>query len=332
VSAREALRPAGNPVAPFLARQGAMILDGGLATSLEELGCDLNDPLWSAKILLEAPDLISRVHRSFLEAGADCIATATYQATFEGLARRGLHADAAEGVLRCAVRLAVVARDDFWAERGPTDDRPLRPLVAASIGPYGAYLADGSEYTGDYGLDEDQLRRFHARRWRVLAESDADVLACETIPSAPETRVLLSLLEDTPNRWAWLSFSCSDAGHISDGTPIADVVRLCDAAPRVAAVGVNCIAPALVSPLLDRIRAASSKPLVVYPNSGERYDAETKRWAEGTADEDWTTASLEWREKGARVIGGCCRTRVAHVARLREIHAPRSTGARAGGP
>jgi homocysteine S-methyltransferase len=307
-----------NPLSPFLNRGGVMVLDGGLATSLQALGCDLNDPLWSARILLDAPDRITQVYATFLEAGADCIATATYQATFEGFARRGLDDRDSEEVLRLAVRMAVDARDAFWASPEGRSGR-LRPLVAASVGPYGAYLADGSEYTGDYGLTQSELIAFHARRWQVLTDSDADIMACETIPSEPETRALLSLLDDTASRWAWMSFSCRDGERISDGTPIEAVAALCDRASQVAGVGVNCIRPALVAPLIDRIRAATSKPIVVYPNSGERYDASTKRWEEGSGADDWTALSPDWVARGARVVGGCCRTTPAQVARLRTL-------------
>jgi len=305
-----------SPITPFLRRQGVMMLDGGLATTLEALGCDLNDELWSARILLEAPETIRRVHRDFLAAGADCISTSTYQATLPGFRRRGLSdAEGAER-LRDSVRLAVEVRDEFWSDRTHRADR-LRPLVAASVGPYGAYLADGSEYAGDYGIAEEELYAFHRTRWEVLAEGEADLLACETIPSSREAGVLLELLRETPDRWAWLSFSCRDEACLSDGSRLTDVARACDAEPRVAAVGINCTAPELIPALIGEVRRGTEKPILVYPNSGERYDAARKRWAPGPRPVDWEEAAAEWVHLGAAAVGGCCRVGPEEIARMR---------------
>jgi homocysteine S-methyltransferase len=211
-----------NPLFPFLEQQKAMILDGGLATTLEERGFDLDDDLWSARVLLEDPEAISEVHGDFLAAGADVIITATYQATISGLARRGLDFNQAREQLELAVRLAVTARDNFWSAPAKHLNR-LRPLVAASVGPYGAYLADGSEYAGSYGLAAAELLEFHRDRWNILAAGPADLLACETLPCLEEAAVLLELLQATPDRWAWFSFSCRNGSELSDGTPFARV-------------------------------------------------------------------------------------------------------------
>jgi homocysteine S-methyltransferase len=305
-----------DPFAAFLRRQGVVVLDGGLATALEAHGQDLDDPLWSARVLLDAPEAVRAVHRDYLEAGADCIATVTYQATFEGFSTRGLSDAEAEAAFREAVRIAVEARDAFWSVASNRAGR-LEPLVAASVGPYGAFLADGSEYTGDYDLDEDGLVAFHRRRWRLLASSEADLMACETIPSAAEARALLRLFAETPDRWGWISFQCRDGAHLADGSPLEDAVRLCDAEERVSAVGVNCVPPGRVAPLLERAGAVTTKPLVAYPNSGEVYDVGTKRWGPGTAEEDVVTGAPGWRRRGASVLGGCCRTGPQTIARLR---------------
>lgn len=307
-----------NPFRPFLDAQGVTILDGGLATTLESRGQDLNDPLWSARVLLDAPEEVAGVHRAYLEAGADCIATVTYQATYEGFATRGLDDVEADRVFRTAVSLATGARDDFW-DRPSSREGRLRPLVAASVGPYGAYLADGSEYTGRYDLDEDDLTAFHRRRWMLLARSDADLLACETIPSLPEARALLGLLAETPDRWAWLSFQCRDETHLADGSSVAEATRLCRDAPRIAAVGFNCIPPSRVPALLrSAAEEAGEVPLVVYPNSGEAYDPRTKAWQAGSEGWDPGTDAVVWRTLGARVIGGCCRTGPDDIRRMRD--------------
>lgn len=292
-----------------------MILDGGLATEMEAQGCDLSDELWSAGYLLLDPDVIGRVHRDYLAAGADCVITATYQATLTSFRRRGLSPREARALLNRAVELAVEARDAFWNDAPPGR---RRPLVAASIGPYGAYLADGSEYTGAYDRDEDGLMAFHRRRFELLATSGADLLACETLPSATEARALLRLLRDSPGTWAWFSFQCRDGRRLADGSEIAAAAAEVAACERVAAVGVNCTAPRFVPELVERIRGVTDRPIVVYPNSGEHYDVGTRSWL-GTPDpEDFATAAAGWVERGAALVGGCCRTGPEHIRRIRE--------------
>jgi len=307
------------------------VLDGGLATTLEARGHDLNDDLWSAKVLLEDPRAIREVHRDFLTAGADCITTATYQATFAGLSARGLSDEAAEGLMLQSVDLAIEARDSFWDDPANRHGR-LRPLVAASVGPYGAFLADGSEYTGDYGLDAGELYDFHARRWHVLAASPADLLACETIPSLLETQALLRLLHDSKNCWAWMSFSCRDGAHLSDGTRLEQVAELCAAEPQVTAIGVNCTAPEHISTLIGEIRKARPKPVIVYPNSGERYDAETKKWTHSPRHSGLAPLVDEWAELGATGIGGCCRIQPLDIAEMRSRLVPTGTVLGSGSP
>ncbi len=308
---------AANPIERFVRHQGVMVLDGGIATTLESLGHDLDDPLWSARVLLDAPEEIARVHTEFLEAGTDCIATSTYQATLPGFRNRGLDQDESVALLRFSVGLAIDARDAFWKTHGHRSPRRLRPIVAASVGPYGAFLADGSEYTGNYGLDEDALYDFHRERWAVLAASGNDLLACETIPSAPEARVLLRLLDETPGQWAWISFSCRDDGHLSDGTPLVDAARECDAVAGVAGVGVNCVSPDLIASLVSAIREGTGKPVVVYANSGERYNPAGKTWHSERTESSWLASSLECVALGVASIGGCCRIGPDDIRALR---------------
>jgi homocysteine S-methyltransferase len=259
--------------------RGLILLDGGLATELERRGHDLSDELWSARLLIDEPDEIRAVHEAFVEAGAECVITASYQASVEALRARG--ADPAEILLR-SVELA----------RGA-------PLVAASVGPYGAALADGSEYTGDYG--DIDLAAWHAERFAILDGSAADLLACETLPSLREAEALAGLLD---RKHAWFSFSCRDGRHISDGTPIRDCAAFLDRFERVAAIGVNCTAPRFVESLIGEVKAATSKPIVVYPNSGERYADGS--WT-GSAD-PFDARAPSWIAAGASLIGGCCRT------------------------
>ncbi|MFC1574475.1 homocysteine S-methyltransferase [Gemmatimonadota bacterium] len=305
-----------NPILPFLDTQAVMVLDGGLATALEARGCDLNDELWSAKVLVEAPELIREVHLDYLRAGADCICSASYQASLPGFRRRGL--DDVQGVelLTLSVTLALEARDLFWGEESNREGR-MKPLVAASVGPYGAFLADGSEFSGRYGIPDSELYEFHGMRWKVLSRSGADLLACETIPSGREAEVLLQLLRETPDQWAWLSFSCRDGRHLSDGGLLREVARACDAEPRVAAVGINCTPPEFIAPLIDEAREGTGKSILVYPNSGEFYDAAEKGWHSSPSSADWEEAAPEWARRGATGIGGCCRVGPERIADMR---------------
>jgi homocysteine S-methyltransferase len=201
------------------------------------------------------------------------------------------------------VELAQSARSRVLRET-PRMDREL--LVAASVGPFGAVRHDGSEYRGDYGLDERALVEFHRDRFHVLADAGADLIACETIPSRVEAAALVRLLGERPRSRAWITFSCRDGRHTSAGDAIADCARWLDDVPQVVAIGVNCVAPELVESLIHEIGTGTSKPTVVYPNSGETWDAAARCWV-GAADR-FTAYVPAWLEAGARWIGGCCRT------------------------
>ena len=310
------MHPDRNPILGMVEEQGVVVLDGGLATALEERGCDLVDELWSAKILLEAPELIRGVHLDYLRAGADCITTASYQATLPGFRRRGLSEKAGRDLLGLSVLLALEARDEFWREESNRRGR-IEPLVAASIGPYGAYLADGSEYTVRYDIPDSDLLEFHRERWDGLANRGADLMACETIPAQGEAEVLLRLLEETPHQWAWLSFSCRDGKHLSDGGLLRDAVRACSLEPRVAAVGVNCTAPEHIRSLIHEARMGTDKPILVYPNSGEKYDPLSKVWRTPPSLPPWQELPAVWIREGACGVGGCCRVGPGGIAEIR---------------
>jgi homocysteine S-methyltransferase len=301
---------------PFVDRDGVVILDGALATELERRGADLRDPLWSAKVLIENGDLIRQVHLDYFKAGADVATTASYQASLPGLVQRGLSRIQAVEVLRDSVRLAQDARAEFLELETEKDDRP-RPLVAASIGCYGATLHDGSEYRGDYGLSLQQLIDWHRPRFEVLATIGPDLLACETIPTLVEAEALVRLLEESPFTSAWISFSCRDERHLSHGETFAEAVRLVESSANVIAVGVNCTPPRFVAPLLQTVAGRTSKPLIVYPNSGESWDAQRRCWIAGGDAVEWPQAARSWHRAGARLIGGCCRTTPETIRSLR---------------
>ncbi len=301
-----------DPLVPFLERRGAAVLDGGLATELECRGLALDDPLWSARALIDAPAIVSAVHRDYLEAGADVVTTATYQATVEGLIALGLAAGEARRVLLSGVDLACRERDAFW-ERSTQNGARARPLVAASIGSYGAFLADGSEYRGDYGLDVDALAAWHRPRVRIVEEGGADLVAFETIPSLVEAAAIVRLLAEIDGPPAWIAFQARHAEALADGSPLEAAVALAERCPRVVAVGVNCVAPALVGPLLARCASSTGKALVAYPNRGDAWDAATRLWIPGGAHPAFGELAQAWRAAGARLIGGCCRTTPADI-------------------
>lgn len=310
-------------LADRLATQPVVWLDGGLASELERRGHDLDDPLWSAALLLSRPDAIAGVHTAYLEAGADVLITASYQASDEGLAARGLSPTEIDAVYERATSLAVQTRDAFAAAH--SDRAPA--LVAASIGPYGATRADGSEYRGDYDLDRDALVEFHRRRMRRLAHG-ADVLACETIPCAAEIEalavVLAEVLPEHHRLQAWVSMSCRDAAHTSAGEPIEDALAPVLSVPGVVAVGINCTAPRHVTSLVQRIGAiVKDQAIVAYPNAGEHWHAEDHRWSgDGTEPASLAALAGEWIAHGARLVGGCCRTGPEHIAAMRSRHDP----------
>lgn len=298
--------PRNNSLSTLLHAGHTLVLDGALATELEAHGCDLEDPLWSAKVLMEQPHLIKQVHRDYYDAGASVAITASYQATPQGFARRGLSLEESLELVARSVRLADEARKEHAA--ATPDSGPL--LIAGSVGPYGAYLADGSEYRGDYTLSAAEFRDFHRPRIAALVDAGADFLACETLPSYAEAAALVELVAEFDVE-SWFTFTLRDGSHISDGTPLADVAALLRVEPRVTAVGVNCVPLELVSPALGELQAAGDVPLVAYPNSGETYDAVTKTWgpAGGVADSGTLAGNVaDWLALGARLVGGCCRT------------------------
>ncbi|HEX6330179.1 MAG TPA: homocysteine S-methyltransferase [Actinomycetota bacterium] len=296
-----------SPFDPILTEGRPVLLDGGMGTELDRRGANLRDPLWSAKVLLESPELIRQVHAAYFSAGADVAISASYQASFEGLAARGLGPDRAAGVLRRSVDLAREAASEAGGRR----------LVAASVGPYGAVLGNGAEYTGDYDRGEDELVEFHGPRFEALAEARPDVFAVETIPSIVEARSLVRALDRVSHLPAWISFSCRDGAHLCDGTPFRDAVEVAASAPNVVAVGVNCTSPLHVTPLIEIAAASTHLPVVCYPNRGAFWDPIRKSWVDPPRqDARPPLRPTEWRTAGAAVIGGCCGTTPEDIAAM----------------
>ncbi|MDR7000046.1 homocysteine S-methyltransferase [Neobacillus niacini] len=303
-----------NPIDTILSQHSIMLLDGALATELESHGCNLDDPLWSARVLLENPELIYQVHFDYFRAGADCAITASYQATIDGFSARGIEKMKALELIKQTVLLARRARDDFW--KGNTQPNRPRPLVAASVGPYGAYLADGSEYVGNYGVTDERLVEFHRSRIAALIEAGVDLLAFETIPSLQEAKVLSSLLREFPEAYAWLSFSLKNEKEISDGTKLAECAQFFEGDKQIIAIGLNCVPVTYVTNAIRELRKNTKKAILVYPNSGETYNPETKTWHGQELCNRFELQFEEWYQAGARLIGGCCRTTPHHIEEL----------------
>lgn len=274
-----------------------VVLDGGFATLLETHGHDLKDSLWSSRLLRDDPAAITAAHKEFFDSGADVAITSSYHASFEGFAKKGFTDAQTEELLKLSVKLA---RDAQPKDR--------QTFVAASVGPWGVVLANGSEYNGDYmGAEDERIRKEQARRIKTLSEAKPDLIAVETIPNANEARILGEILQDVEIP-TYVSFACRDGHAISDGTPLVDVIKSLTAGKPKAlvAVGINCTPPQHVSSLLADARSVTDLPLLVYPNWGRVWDGDRYEW-HGAGVEGFSSTLLEdWKSKGARVIGGCC--------------------------
>jgi homocysteine S-methyltransferase len=277
-----------------------LITDGGLATELEARGHDLSDDLWSARLLVDAPEEIVAVHCAFYRAGASIATTASYQASFDGFAERGIGRNDAARLLRRSVELAKAARDEVGGQR----------WVAASVGPYGAALANGQEYVGRYGLSVAQLADWHRPRLEILADAGADVLALETVPDIDEAVALVGLVREL-GVLAWLSYTIAGTTTRA-GQPLTDAFAIAAGVPEVVAVGVNCCAPADVEHAVRVAREVTGKPVIAYPNSGEAWDSEHRTWI---GKSGWSAElAPRWAAAGAHIIGGCCRVRPDDIA------------------
>jgi homocysteine S-methyltransferase len=296
-------------LADILSRSDKVVIaDGGLATELEDQGHDLSDDLWSARLLLDAPEAITSAHLAYFRAGAAIATTASYQVSAEGFAGRGLDRDGAARMLRRSVALAREAR-------AQVADDGVQRWVAASVGPYGAMLAGGQEYIGRYGLSVRQLRDWHRPRAEILAEAGADLLAIETLPDADEAEALASVVAglDVP---CWLSYTIA-GDRTRAGQPLSDAFAIAAGVTQVVAVGVNCCAPSDVAAAVSLARQVTGKPVIAYPNGGESWDGPRREWA-GTSQltRQLARRATQWVTAGASIVGGCCRVTPADIARI----------------
>jgi len=275
-------------------------IDGGLSTAIENNGNKLTTSLWTGELIRTAPSEITKAHLDFINAGSQVIITSSYQLSYLGCANRGWSESETDEALRASTQLAKDA-----VNKSGKDVK-----VAASVGPYGAALADGSEYKGNYGVSKSVLKDFHARRLEVLIATSPDLLALETMPDTIEVEVLLELLRDCPIPF-WVSYSCKAGNQTNAGQSFAQAVGI---AQDAMAVGVNCTPPELITELL--LSAKSDKPFVVYPNSGRVWDAVKKEWTGSVGVGFDEKLVSEWKAAGAQYIGGCCGIGAAEIEQL----------------
>lgn len=299
------MRSATSVFGDVLRARPAVLFDGALATELERSGADLSDALWSARLLLDDPSRIVAVHESYLRAGVDVLTSASYQASREGFARRGLSHKDADALMARSVQLA----------REAMQRAGRSALVAASLGPHGATLADGSEYTGATSLIEAQLVEFHRPRLEAVWSAAPDLVLFETVPSLREVRAIARLARSYPEVPVMVSCSALSPRSIAHGETFGAVLAELEACTTVIAAGINCAPPACVAPLLAR--GASSRALrSAMPNRGERWNAQKRAW-EGDEVFDAAAWARTYIEAGARIVGGCCRTRPDDCAAMR---------------
>ena len=296
--------------------RGIHVLDGGLASELEQRGANIDGPLWSAHVLEDQPERVAAVHRAYIEAGAQVIATCSYQVSRKGYAESGLAPERADAALLCSVAIARSVTHEFPGRR---------ILVAASLGPYGAVLHNGAEYHGNYDCSHADLVRFHRERIAVLAESPAaqapDLFAFETFPSLDEAEAVCEAFAPWPALQAWLSFTCRDEKSVAHGEPLRDCAAFLDGIPQIVGIGVNCVPQSWAKSLIAELRAGSSKPILVYPYSGEGWDAEARCWTGSGDPANFGASAARWFAAGAQIVGGCCRTRPEHIRQVAEAAA-----------
>lgn len=295
---------------PEILKNQPVVVDGAMATELEKHDIDTDNDLWSAMALIEQPEAIYDVHKSYFDAGAQVAITNTYQANIDAFVKAGVPADDAQKMITNAVEIAKRARDDAWTALTPAEQAAKGGFfVAGSVGPYGAFLANGAEYTGDYNLSVDELKDFHRSRMQLLANSGVDLFAFETQPQFKEAQSLANLLEsEFPQQSAWISFSIRDSKTLCDGTSLAKAVSYFNDHDQIIAIGVNCTAMTNITAAIQTIKAVTDKPIIVYPNTGETYDPKAKTWQSQEEEASFEQLTPAWLKAGARMIGGCCRT------------------------
>lgn len=306
-------------IAANLKNRKGIVVDGAMATELEKLGVKTDSDLWSARALVENPEAITAVHKSYFQNGADIAITNTYQANVAKFMELGFSEKESENLIIQAVELAKKARDDYYGSLSETErkSRAPHPLIAGSVGPYGAYLADGSEYRGDYYLTKAEYQEFHFPRMQLLDQAGVDLFAFETQPNFDEANALVDLLIDKfPEQHAWLTFSVKDDDTLCDGTSLPEAVKYFNGADQISAIGVNCTTLENIHEIIRNVHQVTDKPIIVYPNNGDIYNPTTKTWQTNPQADTFTDLVPSWLEAGASLIGGCCRTTPADIKEI----------------
>lgn len=296
-----------------------LVSDGGMGTEIEKLNIIKNPELWSSDALINHPNAIYKIHQAYLKSGANILTTATYQAN--PIFLKAQHAILSNGhtLIGRAVDIVKKVKTDF-VNANPFEQQPL---IAGSVGPYGAYLNDGSEYTGNYDLTIDTLKKFHYPHLKLLAENDVDFFAFETIPNFTEATALNDLLRESfPNSMAWLSLSINDNLDLCDDTPLAKVLNYIADNPQIFAIGVNCTNIENINPIIQILKTHTSKAIVVYPNNGDIYNKEEGKWIPRADSPSFTEVVPTWIKSGATIIGGCCRTTPKDIQDISNIVIP----------
>ena len=292
-------------------KYGFLMADGAMATELEYMGYDLSSNLWSAQVLLENEAAIQAVHESYLVAGSNILTTATYQATYQRLMEYGYTKGVINEVFNKSIHLA------RKAIREKPQTHPV--WVAASIGPYGAYLADGSEYTGNYNQSAAELTGFHRLRFEQIMAAHPDLVAFETIPCLAEIQAICNLLSEHNSAQAWVSLNCRSGEVLASGEPLEEAMSIINACSQVIAVGGNCVSPSIITPIIQTIKAHTNLPIIIYPNSGELWDAQNRCWVADVSTPHLSDYVIEWANAGARIFGGCCRTQPTDIQKMKTI-------------
>lgn len=290
-----------------------LLIDGAMSTALEQLGADTNNSLWTASVLANQPALVKKVHQEYFKAGARLAITDTYQANVPAFIKNGYSKQEAHSLIQRAVALAKEARDEYQQETG------IYNYVAGALGPYGAYLANGSEYTGDYHLSAIEYQQFHRPRLTDILTVGVDVIAIETQPRLDEVLAELDLVKElAPDTLCYVSFSLKDSTRLPDGTPLAVAARTVAKYPNVFAVGVNCIPLEEVTAAIETVHQVTDKPVIAYPNSSATYDPTTKTWSYPHGRRSLVDYLPQWLAAGLTIIGGCCTTTPQDIAALHE--------------
>lgn len=294
-----------------------IVMDGAMGTELENRGYNVSDALWSAKFLRENPDAIKQIHKDYMEAGANVVTCCSYQATIPGFMDAGYSEKEAESLIRKSMEILKEAREEWWRESGEKKGADY-PVLAGDIGPYGAYLADGSEYTGSYSLTKEEYQEFHRRRIQILKDAGAEIFAVETCPKLDEAIAVGEMLEEMGCDF-WVSFTFTSKTRISDGTEISVIAKELSRFSHLKALGVNCTPPELVADIIRNYRANTNLPICVYPNSGEIYDGIKKIWKGAPDGRTYGERAKDWLDAGANWNGGCCRTNPRDIKAVAEL-------------